>query len=189
MLDHEPSRFLIRDNPPPAITGSHNIVAGQSNSYTSFGGIVVGNWNKLSGEYSAAIAGYSAKATGKQSVVIGGMSNEAKGDYSVAVGGQYNESSGKNASGLQGPVNRTRSLRGRRLHRAGGHAELDHVRHAPACGEGRYGGEGAAVACCYLGLDFHESSFVPVLPPGFLHPPCQPLTRRPRSPTRLFILL
>ncbi|MBF0227344.1 MAG: hypothetical protein HQK76_18015 [Desulfobacterales bacterium] len=68
-------------------TGSHNIAVGQKNSYTSFGGIVSGEDNEISGKYSAVLSGKENKADGKFATIIGGNNNSAQGDYSNINGG------------------------------------------------------------------------------------------------------
>ena len=70
--------------------GSHNIVIGDSHEYISFGGMVVGNWNKILAPFAVVSSGYGNKAVGIASVVSGGEMNEARGNYTVVSGGRQN---------------------------------------------------------------------------------------------------
>ncbi len=54
--------------------GSHNFILGDGHEYTSYGGLVAGLSNEISGAYSS---------------VIGGLRNEASGDYSTVNGGHF----------------------------------------------------------------------------------------------------
>ena len=53
--------------PPPDRTGSHNIVAGKSNNYSSYGGLVVGDSNSISGGFAAVSGGHENTASGDHS--------------------------------------------------------------------------------------------------------------------------
>ncbi|MCP4138389.1 MAG: hypothetical protein GY754_45930, partial [bacterium] len=56
-------------------TGSHNLVVGQLNNFSSYGGIVTGYYNSISGWYSC---------------ISGGSYNRAEGHFSGVGGGSYN---------------------------------------------------------------------------------------------------
>ena len=96
-------------------TGSHNLVLGTENEYTSYGGFVGGTLNTISGAYSSVSGGYGNTASGDYSSVSGGNSNEASGGRSSVSGGNANEASGgrssvsggreNNASGYAASVN------------------------------------------------------------------------------------
>jgi hypothetical protein len=90
-------------------TGSHNIVTGTQHSYSSWGGLVAGQGNTISGEYatvtagsfnvagntSSSVSGGSAnEAEGWNASVSGGYSNTARGSYSSVSGGRNNKASG-----------------------------------------------------------------------------------------------
>lgn len=90
-------------------TGSHNLVVGNKNSYLSFGGLVAGSDNTVSGQFasvgggelnratgdfSVVAAGYSNVAESPHSAVLGGAGNGATGEFGVVVGGISNEASG-----------------------------------------------------------------------------------------------
>jgi hypothetical protein len=75
-------------------SGSHMLVVGQENNYSSYGGIVVGNYNTTSGWYASVCGGRENTASGPYTAVSGGESNVAS-DYYASVGGGYsNEASG-----------------------------------------------------------------------------------------------
>ena len=55
-------------------SGSHNIVVGHGNSFSSFGGIVGPLDNTISGAFASVTGGELNQATGKGASVIGGLS-------------------------------------------------------------------------------------------------------------------
>lgn len=88
--------------------GSHNLVLGQENTYSSYSGIVSGEGNTLtapdaaiiggisnivSGQYAVAIAGSGNKSTGIASLTSAGGANTAEGDYSHVLGEESNTAS------------------------------------------------------------------------------------------------
>ena len=75
-------------------TGSHNLILGRYNEWESYGGIVAGEFNRVSGPVSSILGGSSNTADGGGSTVVGGQNNDASGNYSVAVGGNGNEAKG-----------------------------------------------------------------------------------------------
>lgn len=100
-------------------SGSHNLVLGTGQAYTSYGGIVGGQWNTVTspyaivgGEYnrinddSSSIVGGCDNITGSGVVptgpcpssgdeaIVGGLSNDATGVASTIGGGQSNTASG-----------------------------------------------------------------------------------------------
>ncbi|GEM_PF-3483348 len=90
-------------------TGSHNLVVGPRHTYDSYGGVVFGDDNAISGPWAGVLGGDHSVASGDAAVVIGGSTNTASGllsvvlggsdvqgigEYSVAAGGQSNEASG-----------------------------------------------------------------------------------------------
>ncbi|HRZ26974.1 MAG TPA: hypothetical protein P5346_01830 [Spirochaetota bacterium] len=86
-------------------SGSHNIVAGYLNNYSSFGGFVVGVTNTISGPYSSVSAGNENTASGSCSSVSGGWSNSAEGQSSSVSGGCYNTAEGDRSSVSAGYLN------------------------------------------------------------------------------------
>jgi hypothetical protein len=90
-------------------TGSHNLILGTQNNYSSFGGLVAGILNTISGQYATITGGNNNTASGFTASVSGGTSNTASGesasvsggtsgiDTSIS-GGAVNTASGPNAS-------------------------------------------------------------------------------------------
>ena len=73
-------------------TGSHNIVVGRKNSYSSYGGLVTGYNNSITGYYAAVTGGTLNEASGNYASVSGGNNNKAKGYGSSVSGGVLNVS-------------------------------------------------------------------------------------------------
>lgn len=71
-------------------TGSHNIVLGDHNGFTSYGGLVAGQGNQILGPYCTVTGGTGNTARNYWSSVNGGFSNLASGQGSVVNGGQQN---------------------------------------------------------------------------------------------------
>jgi hypothetical protein len=85
--------------PPPDVrTGSHNVVVGREHNFFSFGGLVVGLRNEISGEFASVCGGSSNTASGTFSSVSGGGGNTASGRISSLSGGRRNIASNANAS-------------------------------------------------------------------------------------------
>ncbi len=68
-------------------TGSHNIVVGVYNNYSSYGGFIAGTQNTSSGPYASVSGGYGGTASGSYSSVSGGYNNTAIGTSSSVSGG------------------------------------------------------------------------------------------------------
>ena len=68
-------------------TGSHNLILGGKNSYSSYGGLVVGYDNVISGRYASVSGGSQNKAIAGSSTVSGGANNKASGNGSAVSGG------------------------------------------------------------------------------------------------------
>ena len=85
-------------------TGSHNLVLGAENEYTSYGGFVGGYQNTISGTYSSVSGGSANTASGDYASVSGGYVNTASGIFSSVSGGSENTASGpySSVSGGQG---------------------------------------------------------------------------------------
>ncbi len=76
-------------------SGSHNLVVGPQHNYSSYGGLIAGFRNTVSGPNSSVIGGTGGTASGDLSSVSGGRANTASGPESSVSGG-----SGNNASAL-----------------------------------------------------------------------------------------
>ncbi|MFP6739239.1 MAG: hypothetical protein VCD34_10925 [Planctomycetota bacterium] len=75
-------------------TGSHNLVVGRRNNYSSWGAQVVGSSNTASGLLASVCGGEGNTASGDFSVVGGGVSNIAEGPGSLVGGGRGNAALG-----------------------------------------------------------------------------------------------
>jgi hypothetical protein len=75
-------------------TGSHMLVIGKWNNFSSFGGIVTGSYNETSDRYASIISGFRSIASGNWSTVTGGAENVASRDFAAVSGGLRNEASG-----------------------------------------------------------------------------------------------
>jgi hypothetical protein len=85
---------------PGTQTGSHNLVIGDGHSFTSYGGLVAGHDNTVSGPYATVAGGEGNVATGAEAAVMGGTLNLASGAFSSVAGGCENLSgSGSPLSG------------------------------------------------------------------------------------------
>jgi hypothetical protein len=78
-------------------TGSHNVVVGQRQNFSRFGGLVVGDFNTISGDFAAVSGGFENTASGHTASVSGGFSNVASGGTAVVSGGTDNTASGLDA--------------------------------------------------------------------------------------------
>eukprot|EP00457_Paulinella_chromatophora_P003089 gb/GEZN01003094.1/.p1 GENE.gb/GEZN01003094.1/~~gb/GEZN01003094.1/.p1 ORF type:complete len:657 (+),score=72.79 gb/GEZN01003094.1/:32-2002(+) len=89
-----------------AKTGSHNVVIGPQHTYTSYGGIVTGDFNQILAPYAAVVAGQRNIASGVASAVVAGEANCASGPQSSVTGGRDNKARGMQASVSGGDSNR-----------------------------------------------------------------------------------
>jgi hypothetical protein len=75
-------------------TGSKNLILGDENNYSSYGGLVAGNNNSITAPYATVSGGIANLSDGQDSAVLGGAYNTANGQNSVVCGGGDNTSSG-----------------------------------------------------------------------------------------------
>jgi len=80
--------------PAPDRSGSHNLVMGEANGYSSYAGIASGQANTISAPYACAISGANNVVSGDFAVTFGGWINTASGAYSVVSGGADGIASG-----------------------------------------------------------------------------------------------
>jgi hypothetical protein len=79
------------DSSPGTQSGSHDLVLGTvGQSYTSYGGIVGGRENTLSGPYASILGGAYSTASGSTSVIAGGFDNRAAANEATVSGGCSN---------------------------------------------------------------------------------------------------
>lgn len=88
-------------------TGSHNVILGTRQTFTTYGGIMGGASNTLSGPGSV-VFGRVNTASGSSSAVTGGSSNVASGAVSWIGGAQNSDATAQNAS-ISGGANNTAS--------------------------------------------------------------------------------
>jgi hypothetical protein len=87
-------------------TGSHDLLLGTANSFTSYGGVVGGEHNLVSGPFASALGGEANTASGEYSATLGGVENTASGVWSVVSGGRLNGAIGPQSSVSGGEGNR-----------------------------------------------------------------------------------
>jgi len=75
---------------PDNRTGSHCVVVGRRNNYSSHAGIVAGESNIIAGPYASITGGRSNKSDGAWSVIGGGGFNLASGQEAAVYGGSFN---------------------------------------------------------------------------------------------------
>jgi hypothetical protein len=78
--------------------GSHMLVVGYGNNFTSYGGIVAGSLNSTTGPYASVSGGAGNVASGEAASVSGGNANVASGALASVSGGGGNLASGRYAS-------------------------------------------------------------------------------------------
>jgi len=87
-------------------TGSHNLILGDGNNYSGYGGLVAGNNNNISGGYASVSGGFSNTASASSASVSGGQQNTASGALASVSGGSGNTASGLYASVSGGSGNK-----------------------------------------------------------------------------------
>ena len=95
----------------PEKSGSHNIVGGSGNAYSSYGGLVVGEDNAIEARYASVSAGRQHVASGVHSSVSGGVNNIAEADGSSVSGGHKNKATGLSSSVSGGGDNEASGMR------------------------------------------------------------------------------
>lgn len=91
-------------------TGSHNLVMGSQNSYSSAAGIVSGTQNFIAGLYASSISGSNNVVTGRDAVAVSGAGNHATGVDAAILGGSTNTASGSSSSVSGGSLNTASSV-------------------------------------------------------------------------------
>jgi hypothetical protein len=90
-------------------TGSHNVVVGRRHNFSSFGGLVVGDFNEISGQFASVSGGANNVASGNSSSVSGGTSNTASAVFASSVSGGGNNTASGNAASVSGGAFNTAS--------------------------------------------------------------------------------
>lgn len=96
-------------------SGSHNVIVGSKNRCSSFGAIVSGSGNSVSGSFAAVVGGQGNSASGDGSSILGGRNNSASGAYSSVMGGSDNKAKG-DYTGINGQRGRTKVNEGDNKH-------------------------------------------------------------------------
>jgi hypothetical protein len=91
-------------------TGSHNLILGEEQTFTSFGGIVAGFANSITGEWASVTGGDVSTASGPDSSVTGGRANLASGIESAVSGGDSNIAGGERTSVSGGNFNKAENF-------------------------------------------------------------------------------
>jgi hypothetical protein len=86
--------------------GSHNLVVGAEHEWTSYGGVVAGYRNTITGVSASILGGDYNIASGTYAAIAGGEGNNSTGRATAVAGGAYNEASGSAASVAGGNSNR-----------------------------------------------------------------------------------
>jgi hypothetical protein len=105
IVGYNASRTFDRPN---VRTGSHNLILGDGNNYSSFGGLVAGRVSTTSAPYASVSGGEGNTASDYASSVSGGNSNTAAGYSSSVSGGNSNTATGY-SSGVSGGLSNTAS--------------------------------------------------------------------------------
>jgi hypothetical protein len=101
-------RAPLADDPVPTDlrTGSHNLIVGTENNYSSTGGLIAGRRNEISGLLAVVGGGQGNLASGEISTVSAGVLNTASNNGSTVSGGQFNFATGSRAT-VSGGVGNT----------------------------------------------------------------------------------
>jgi hypothetical protein len=86
------------ENAGRAQTGSHNLILGEEQAFSSFGGLVAGFGNTISGREASVSGGALNTASGFYTSVTGGMHNTARVEAASVQGGSKNLAEGRFAS-------------------------------------------------------------------------------------------
>jgi hypothetical protein len=87
-------------------TGSHNLITGDNGVWTSYGGLLAGDFNQIKGPFASIPGGRSSTASGFDSTIAGGAGNLATGFAASANGGIANIVSGFYATASGGSSNK-----------------------------------------------------------------------------------
>jgi hypothetical protein len=79
-------------------TGSHNLIVGVGNSYTSYGGVIFGFCDTSSAVWAAVTGGQFNTASSDWASISGGLYNSATGSAATVSGGAHNTASGAGGS-------------------------------------------------------------------------------------------
>ena len=120
------------DESPGTQTGSHNLVLGTNQKFTSYGAILGGSHNSATGPHSAVL-GYHNTAAGTRATATGGLYNSAASAYSAISGGRLGVTSAYTLDQrrLRQPRDQPVRLGGRRMSQPRGCGHAHHRRLLP----------------------------------------------------------
>ena len=82
----------------PTQTGSHNVIIGDEHTFTTYGGLVAGSHNAITGVSASVSGGVNNTASAQNASVSGGAGGHASGVDASVSGGNSNTASGPGAS-------------------------------------------------------------------------------------------
>ena len=80
---------------PGRQTGSHNLIVGSGQSFTSYGDIVAGLVGTITAPYASVTGGFQNEASGERASVSGGSTNRASALFASVSGGEADTASGE----------------------------------------------------------------------------------------------
>jgi hypothetical protein len=87
---------------PQAQTGSHDLILGNEQTFTSYGGIIAGQSSSVTGAFASVTGGFHNTASNLWSSVSGGAGNTASGRFASVSGGSENTASGSEGAWVGG---------------------------------------------------------------------------------------
>jgi len=79
-------------------SGSHNLVLGTQNGYSSFGGIVGGRFNYINEIFASVLGGVDNRASGRFSAIVSGQGHLTQESGAAVLGGIGNQALSRNSS-------------------------------------------------------------------------------------------
>ncbi len=86
-------------------SGSHDLVLGEEQTFTSFGGLVAGWGSSVTGSFASVTGGEDNSASGDRSSVSGGSAGTASGAWASVSGGYFNHATASQSSVSGGAAN------------------------------------------------------------------------------------
>ena len=106
VIGYDENSGAFRENQLPGVqSGSHNLIVGLEQEFTSYGGILGGGVNSIKGPLASVTGGQDNIASGEEASVSGGILNTANGLISSVSGGDGNTASGEFSSVSGGEFN------------------------------------------------------------------------------------
>ena len=83
-------------------TGSHDLVLGYEQTFTSYGGILAGRENTITAPFAEVLDGFANTASGEYAAIGAGDRNTASGTYGAWIGGGWHNTSSGSSSAVTG---------------------------------------------------------------------------------------